>query len=150
MQHNSRAQALTNEIRENCLGVRVGRLNRLIARRCDQAMRHLGLTISQVEVLTALTIHGGGVKPAQLAEWLGTQRSTISRNLALLETKGFVAPVEVSTSGRSMAVAITELGEQSLARAGKAWRKQQSELIELLGEDAPAQLDTWIGQLTGS
>jgi DNA-binding MarR family transcriptional regulator len=150
MQHNYRARALANEIRDSCLGVRVGRLNRLISRRFDQELRHLGLTISQVEVLTALTIHGGAVKPAQLAEWLGTQRSTISRNLALLDSKGLVTTVDMSSSGRSMAVAITDLGTRSLGRAGKAWRAQQSELLELLGDDAPALLDTWIGRLAGS
>jgi DNA-binding MarR family transcriptional regulator len=150
MQHNYRARAVAQEIRESCLGVRAARLNRLIARRYDQAMRPLGLTMSQVEVLTALTIHGGSVKPAQLADLLHSERSTISRNLSLMEAKGLVATTDVSPSGRSMAVSITESGSQALTRAGKAWRAQQAALVELLGADAAAELDTWLDLLTTS
>jgi DNA-binding MarR family transcriptional regulator len=150
MQHNYRARAVAEEIRGTCLGVRVARLNRLIARRYDRAMRPLGLTMSQVEVLTALTVSGAAAKPAQLAEWLQAERSTISRNLSLMQAKGLIAPTDVSASGRSMAVAITESGSQALSRAGKVWRVQQAALAELLGADAPAMLDTWIAQLTAS
>jgi DNA-binding MarR family transcriptional regulator len=106
--------------------------------------------MSQVEVLTALTIAGAAVKPTQLAEWLGTERSTISRNLGLMEAKGLIAATDVSATGRSMAVVITEAGTQTLTRAGKAWRHEQAALADLLGTDAAAQLDTWLSRLTTS
>ena len=150
MQHNYRTQAVAQQIHEHCLGVRVGRLHRLIARRFEQALRPAGLSGSQLEVLTALTIHGGAVKPSQLADWLGAERSTVSRNLALMQDKGLVAAAACSASGRSMSVVITDSGTQTLRRAGSAWRAEQDALTELLGPDAAATLDTWLGQLTSS
>jgi DNA-binding MarR family transcriptional regulator len=150
MQHISGASGMARAMQESCLGLRVGHLQRLIGRRFDQELRPLGLSSSQLGLLSALTIHGGAVKPAQLAEWLGTERSTISRNLSLLEAKGLVASAEVSASGRSMAVAITKRGSQALAGAEHAWRTVQTSLIDLLGDDAPAKLDTWLDRLTGS
>ncbi len=150
MQHISGAEPMAHAVREGCIGLRVGRLQRLIGRRFEQELRPLGLSSSQLGVLSALTIHGGAVKPAQLAEWLGTERSTISRNLALLEAKGLVTAAEVSASGRSMAVAITKRGSEALAGAEHAWRAAQASLLDLLGDDAPAKLDTWLDQLTAS
>jgi DNA-binding MarR family transcriptional regulator len=150
MQHISRASTMAQSMQAGCLGLRIGQLQRLIGRRFDQELRPLGLSMSQLGVLSALTIHGGAVKPAQLAEWLGTERSTISRNLSLLEAKGLVAPAEVSASGRSMAVAITKRGSEALGGAENAWRTVQESLTELLGDDAPAKLDTWLERLTAS
>jgi DNA-binding MarR family transcriptional regulator len=148
MQHISPATTMAHAMQGECLGLRVGQLHRLIGRRFDQALRPLGLSISQLGVLSALTIHGGAVKPAQLAEWLATERSTVSRNLSLLEGKGLLAPAEVSASGRSMAVTITEQGAAALAQSENAWRTVQASLTELLGDDAPAKLDNWVERLT--
>jgi DNA-binding MarR family transcriptional regulator len=150
MQHNYRANAVAHAMYEGCLGVRVGRLHRLISRRFDQQLRPLGLSISQLEMLSALTIVDAAVKPTHLAELLGTERSTISRNLSVLEAKDLIATAEASATGRSMAVAITPAGTEMLARAEKAWRAAQSALTELLGDDAPALLDTWLAQLAES
>jgi DNA-binding MarR family transcriptional regulator len=150
MQHISPAQPMAQAMREGCLGLRVGRLQRLVGRRFDRELRPLGLSMSQLGVLSALTTHGGIVKPARLADWLGTERSTISRNLALLEAKGLVRSAEVSASGRTMAVSLTKRGSDALAGAEGAWRAAQASLTDLLGDDAPAKLDTWLDQLDGT
>jgi hypothetical protein len=50
---------VAEEMQANCLGVRVGRLHRIVARRFDQALRPLGLSLSQMEILSGLTIMGG-------------------------------------------------------------------------------------------
>ena len=142
MQHNYRATAVAHAMYEGCLGVRVGRLQRLVGRRFDQALRPLGLSISQLEILSALTIVRTAVKPTQLAELLGTERSTISRNLSVLDAKGLIATAEASASGRSMAVVITPAGTQTLTRAEKAWRTAQASLTQLLGDDASAHSST--------
>lgn len=148
MQHISRAKPMAHAMQSECLGLRVARLHRLIRRRFDQELRPLGLSTSQLGVLSALTIHGGAVKPAQLAEWLATERSTVSRNLSLLEAKGLVVPAEVSASGRSMAVAITDRGSEALGGAENAWHRVQASLTDLLGDEAPEKLDTWLDRLT--
>ena len=138
------AQALAQEMRVSCLWVRVGRLHRLVTRSFDQALRPLGLTISQMEILSGLTLMGGPVSPAYIADALGVERSTMSRNLTLMHTKGLITNAETSPAGRSMTVTITPHGTATLADAYTAWNSAQTELITQLGADAPSTLDTWM------
>jgi DNA-binding MarR family transcriptional regulator len=139
-----RAQTLAEEMQANCLGVRVGRLHRIVARRFDQALRPLGLSLSQMEILSGLTIMGRPARPAYIADKLGVERSTMSRNLALMEAKDLIATVETSPKGRSMTVTITDHGTSTLAHATAAWRAAQADLIDHLGPQAPSILDAWV------
>src|SRR5918997_6532725 len=99
-------------MRRACLGTRVGRLHRVVARRFDGTLRPLGLTMSQAEILTSLVLHDAPVRPSELAEVLLAERSTVSRNLAALRERGWVEAAEVSPTGRSMAFAATPEGER--------------------------------------
>ena len=145
--HREQAQSLAAEMHGACLGARVGRLHRLVARRFEQALRPLGLSLSQLEILTALTIFGGPVKPAYVAETLAVERSTMSRNLTLMEAKGLVRTSDRSAAGRSLTVTISDLGTETLARATAAWTESQTAVADLLGPEAPALLDGWLGDL---
>ncbi len=100
-----------------------------------------------MEILSALTIMERPVKPAYLAHKLSVERSTMSRNLSLMEAKGLVATTESSASGRSLAVAITQLGSKTLVRAGAAWAEAQGEVNARIGAEAAAVIDAWIAEL---
>jgi DNA-binding MarR family transcriptional regulator len=145
MQHHAAAKDLAEAMREGCLGVRIGRLHRVVARRFDQALRPLGLSLPQLEVLGVLMVRGP-LKPTAVAEALAVERSTISRNLSLMERKGWVAR-ESSPSGRANSVAITEQGISVLASAREAWADAQAYVVELLGSDSPATIDSWLKAL---
>lgn len=145
-EQTKQAQSLAQQMRVSCLGVRVGRLHRLVTRSFDQALRPLGLTISQMEILSGLTLMRGPVRPAYIADKLGVERSTMSRNLALMQTKGLITNAETSPAGRSMTVTITPHGTATLADAHAAWNSAQTELIKQLGADAPSTLDTWMSE----
>jgi DNA-binding MarR family transcriptional regulator len=141
------AHALAQELQASCLGVRVARLHRLVGRRFDQALRPLGLSLSQMEILSGLTLIGGAVRPAYIADQLGVERSTMSRNLALMEARDLIANVETSPAGRSMTVTITEHGTATLADARAAWTSAQADLVDHLGADAPSILDAWTAEI---
>jgi DNA-binding MarR family transcriptional regulator len=87
------------------------------------------------------------VRPAHVADKLGVERSTMSRNLALMEAKDLIATVETSPKGRSMTVTITDHGTATLAHATAAWRAAQTDLIDHLGTDAPSTLDAWMAEV---
>lgn len=144
----NKAEALAAAMESQCLGVRVGRLQRLVGRRFDRELRPLGLSIPQLEVLSALVLCAAPVKPSDLAGWLCIERSTMSRNLALLEQRGLVETTERSPTGRSLRVTITDGGAATLAEAEKAWTTAQEALRDVIGNDAAATLDTWIAALT--
>ena len=122
-------------------------LHRIVARRFDQSLRPLGLTLPQLEALSALTLIGHPVRPGVLADYLAVERSTMSRNLAVLEERGWARTVEWSPTGRSMTFGITGPGTEVLSRAGDAWREAQAAVTALLGADAPGRLDTWLDVL---
>ena len=147
MQHQAQAARLANAMRQECLGVRVGRMQRLVSRTFENALRPLGVSLPQLEVLSALTAIGRPIKPTELADLLLIDRSTMSRNLALMETKGWVSTTETSPTGRSLAVRITDAGTVQLATSERAWRDAQKKVAASLGDEAVPTLDHWLATL---
>lgn len=143
----ARAGELAAAMQAGCLGVRVGRLQRLVAREFDQQLRPLGLSLPQMEVLSALVLSAAPVKPSDLAGWLAVERSTMSRNLTLLERRGLVKTSETSPTGRSLRVEITTAGTDALAGAEGAWSAAQQAVREVVGDEAVPILDTWLADL---
>jgi DNA-binding MarR family transcriptional regulator len=91
---------------------------------------------------------GAPVKPSDLATWLSVERSTMSRNLALLEQRGLIKTSETSPTGRSLRVGITTAGIDALAEAEGAWSAAQRALSDAVGAEAAAILDTWLENLS--
>lgn len=139
------AEDLAHAMREGCLGVRVGRLHRLVARRFERALKPVGLSLPQLEILGILMLRGPE-KPTAVADALAVERSTISRNLSLMEGKGWVS-VESTPSGRTKTVALTEAGVDVLADARAAWEAAQAGVVQLLGAKSPSTIDTWVTAL---
>ncbi len=103
-----------------------------------------------MEILSALTIMKDPVKPAYVADKLSVERSTMSRNLTLMEAKGMITTTSRSASDRSLAVTITPLGSETLVRAGAAWTDAQSDVSARLGKEAAEIIDAWTGKLDRS
>src|SRR4051794_12770945 len=142
MQHN--AEEFAAEMTQLCLGSRIGRLHRVISRRFELALAPTGLTPPQLEILAALTIAGGAMTPSALARILAVERSTMSRNLALMRDRGWIAPADLSRSGRTMAVTITAEGRAAFTAARQAWREAQDAVVEALGDGASTAVDGWL------
>jgi DNA-binding MarR family transcriptional regulator len=136
---------LAEEVRAACLGMRVTRLHRRIARVFEQALQPVGLTLPQMEIITELIAAAGPVKPAALAGLLMVERSTLSRNLAAMQEQGWVAAVETSPTGRVMSVAVAEPGISAFLNASAAWRGAQSSMETVLGPAAVSTLNQWLG-----
>ena len=145
MEQHAIADEFAAEVAGACLGLRVARLHRVVARCYEQALQTVGLTQPQLEVLASLVSAAGPVKPAALAARLMLERSTISRSLALMQNRGWVAVAETSATGRAMSVTITDAGIAAFTSAGTAWRRAQADAAKILGPDAAATLDHWLG-----
>jgi DNA-binding MarR family transcriptional regulator len=146
MEQHAIADDLAAEVGGACLGMRVARLHRVVARLYEHALQTAGLTQPQMEVLTILISAAGPVRPAALAARLMLERSTISRNLALMQKRGWVAVVETSATGRAMSVTITDAGRAAFTGASTAWRRAQADAAKMLGPDAASMLDQWLGR----
>jgi len=139
------ARDLAEEVRGVCLGMRVARLHRIVARVYEQALQTVGLSLPQMEILTTLISATGPVKPTALARTLMLERSTVSRNLALMKERGWVTVEETSPTGRAMSVTITDAGLAAFTSASTAWRSAQTTAAEILGSAASSMLDQWLG-----
>ena len=122
MEQHTIADDLAGEVRGTCLGMRVARLHRVVARVYEQALQTAGLSLPQMEILTVLINATGPVRPAALATRLMAERSTVSRNLALMQKRGWVTVAETSPAGRAMSVTITGTGVAAFTGACTAWR----------------------------
>jgi DNA-binding MarR family transcriptional regulator len=91
------------------LRVAVGRLQRQLRRRAVG-----DLTLSQISALVSLEQHGP-MRAGDLAARESVSAPTMTRILAVLEERGFVAREVDPSDRRASSVALTEPGEQMLA-----------------------------------
>ncbi len=120
------AETIANE----CLALRIRRLDRSLSRIYDDALRPHGLTIAQLGLLTALTLTGP-IQPGKLGDILDLERSTLSRNVARMLRKGWISAA-AAKDGRSQLLSISQRGEDLLGEAFSAWRRGQKQAMELL------------------
>lgn len=144
MDQHTVADDLAEEVRSACLGMRVTRLHRVVARIYEQELQTAGLSLPQMEILTVLISAAGPVRPAALAARMMAERSTVSRNLALMQEKGWVTAAETSPTGRAMSVAVTSTGTAAFTSAITAWRSAQTTAARMLGPGATPVLDQWL------
>ena len=77
------------EIARDCLASRARRLERLLTRIYDDALRPHGLTGSQLGMLVAIQL-SGATSAAAIGRRLNLEKSTVSRNLARLAAANLV------------------------------------------------------------
>lgn len=140
---------IAERMQARCLGTRVSQLQRLLARRYDAALRPLGMTVQQMEILTALTLlDPEHVRPSQLAIWLSTERSTMSRNLAALTSRGWLQTAARTPTGRAQTVELTAAGRRAYAQAQPLWEQAQAATEADLGASSIGTIDRWLDRLT--
>jgi len=122
-----------------CLCLAVRRASRVITREFDQALRAHGLRSTQFTLLSALHI-GGPRSVGEIAEMLSTDRTTLTRNLAVAEQHGWVTLRADRNDARSRIAAITRRGSRTLEAALPAWRSAQQRLTGAIGEQTAASL----------
>jgi DNA-binding MarR family transcriptional regulator len=99
------------------------RKSRELTRFYERAMRGSGLRASQFTLLSTL-IQTGPMPATRLADFLGLERTTLTRNLRPLARDGLVV-IEEGVDRRVHEVAIAAKGEEAARRAFPAWRKAQ-------------------------
>ena len=122
-----------------CIAVRTRMLNRAITNIYDDALRPLGLRISQMNLLVAAG-KMGVARPAEVSERLHLDVSTLSRNVERMKARGWLEVVD-DEDGRAQPFRLTNEGRKILDRAIPKWKIAQKQAKEFLGEDGAAMLD---------
>lgn len=105
---------------------------RAVSRHYDRLAREAGFTAAQFSVLVAVRQQAGQTT-AELAERLSMERTTLVRNMALIERNGLVRSYP-SAEGRAKCYRLTDQGEALLQSALPHWRKAQADVRTLLGD----------------
>jgi DNA-binding MarR family transcriptional regulator len=134
----SAGDAVIAEITSSCLLTRTRRLSRLVTNTYDQALRPFGVNAPQFSLLVLIAKFGPASR-AEIGRVNYQDRSTLTRNLALLQAEGWVEELKTD-AGRSRPIAISSKGSQLLASAAPAWRQAQAEVRNLIGDDAASNI----------
>ncbi len=126
------SRAVSKEIMDECLCSPVRQVHRALTSIYDGALRPVGLTISQLNVLVAIARMEDGATPTLLANALLLEKSTVTRDLVRLEENGWVLR-RAGTDGRNVCLALSAAGERLLEKAVVPWREAQAQARAMLG-----------------
>jgi DNA-binding MarR family transcriptional regulator len=106
-----------------CFAVR--KASRAVTQHYDRALRKTGMRVSQFNTLTVLT-QTGPLPMASLAEFMGLDRTSLTRNLQPPVKKRWVRIEPSDEDRRVRVVSITAAGVTTLRKALPAWRAAQA------------------------
>ncbi len=122
-----------------CIVARLRMLNREVTGIYDDALRPLGVKVSQTNVLTAIA-KLEPVSPRVIGKLLRIEKSTLSRNLERLRARGWLRVVS-GDDERSHRLEITAKGRRLLEKALPLWKRAQKDAVDLLGKQAVQALN---------
>lgn len=114
----------------HCMSYRLRRAARVAARHYDQALKPAGLRNTQFTMLSALSMEGP-ITIGDLAKKLGTDATTLTRNLDVLARRGLVENT-TSDDARERRVSLTQDGSACLKTALPLWEAAQKSLLASL------------------
>ena len=111
---------------------------RKITRLYDRYMQESGIRVTQFTILSQLMLRGE-MPIGKLAGILGMERTTLTRNLTLLEQRKWIS-IKAGDDPRSRIIGITAQGRGIVRRGFPYWSKAQAQVGKMLGADGQAAL----------
>lgn len=132
-------QVMIDKVANECVAVRLRRLNRIVTNIYDDALRSLDLKVSQMNILVAAA-KMGTARPIDVCEYLHLDVSTLSRNVERMKARGWLEVVP-DKDGRSQPFRLTPQGRELLEKAVPAWSEAQQQVKKVLGDGFVEQLN---------
>ncbi|GAB4346160.1 MAG: MarR family winged helix-turn-helix transcriptional regulator [Desulfobulbaceae bacterium] len=129
-----------------CACFNLRRAARSLTRLYDQALRGQNIRVTQFSVLAVLASMGEQ-SICSLADILAADRTTLTRNLGVLEKNGLVTTA-TGPDRRTRKVGLTRAGREKLAAALPLWNEAQQRVVESLGPERFASLHTLLDELS--
>jgi DNA-binding MarR family transcriptional regulator len=124
----------------DCAGFNLRKATRAVSQLYDEMLRPAGIRGTQYSLLVVLQMRGP-VTVSRLAEHAVMDRTTLTRNLEVLEKQGLVL-VEAGEDRRTRIASLTGDGRAVLLQAYPLWEQAQSRIREALsGERLHALLE---------
>lgn len=126
------------DVSAGCVCFHLRRSARTISQFYDRILAPSGLRTTQFSLLTAVR-RTGGLPFTRLAEILGMDRTTLTRNLRPLEREGLLK-VAVGSDRRVRLVKLTPAGGRKLKLAEPLWARAHTRITEGIGEKSWQEL----------
>ena len=126
--------SLIDQIACDCLLARARKLDRVLTRIYDAELHPFGLKASQLNLMV-LVAKAGPIRRIEIGKCLYLDPSTLTRNLKIMLTNGWIQEVDDGEDGRGLPVQITAQGRDLLNQIGPSWRKAQTRTEKFLGDD---------------
>lgn len=110
----------------------------------DNAFKSSGLLSTQLGVLHTI-YNSASITISELAGELGMDRTTLTRNLSVLEREGLIN-ISSGKDHRTRIVTITSKGRTSIAKAIPLWNEVQRKVKQQMGENSWRELMQNLGQ----
>lgn len=119
----------------SCYCTNIRRCSNILTDFYDEALKESGLTIAQYYLLINLS-RLGKANITHWAEYIGLDRSTMVRNVQLLQKREYIE----ETEGNGKTFMLSATGIEVLEQAKAGWDKAQAELEDFLGKDDAGEL----------
>ncbi|KZL20855.1 HTH-type transcriptional regulator SarZ [Pseudovibrio axinellae] len=132
---------------EACVCQAMRRVARNITRRYEHALKPVNLKAGQFTILASLLLDEP-IKLSDLANGLGMDRTTLTKDLAPLERRSLVESLPNKTDRRIRDLALTEQGKTLLKQAIPLWDKAQKVTLKQLDTSEWRSLRSGLDKLT--
>ena len=130
---------IVDRIAGECLLGRARLLDRVLMGIYDHELRPFGLKATQLTLLVVVA-KVGPVRRTEIGKRLSLDPSTLTRNLKIMLTNGWIQEIADGEDGRGLPVQITVKGRALLNQIGPSWRKAQTRTEKFLGNDGATLL----------
>lgn len=115
----------------DCVCFNTRKVARLLGQVYDRALEPSGLKNTQFTALAAAE-GSGSISITELARTMDIERTTLTRNLQVLERDGLVK-LGAGVDGRSKTVVVTQKGRRRLEAALPLWAATQEQVLQAFG-----------------
>jgi len=112
----------------------------------DRVLALSSLKVTQYVLLETILEDDAEQSMTDLAQKLGSDRSTIGRNVHILVRDGLVS-LSRGSDRREQTVHVTKKGRETVSLAHPLWQKAQTAVADTLGQDQLNMLKTLLSQL---
>ncbi|AUG53583.1 MarR family winged helix-turn-helix transcriptional regulator [Thalassospira marina] len=124
---------LPDALIDECLVLKSRRAARAVTRRYNLLLKPHGLQSTQASLLFCIC-WGGFQSISSLARLMDLERSALTRNLAVLQRHGLIAPDQTG-QGRTQVFSLTSQGEEKVQQILPVWQQAQKEILGELGAE---------------
>jgi DNA-binding MarR family transcriptional regulator len=139
-QNTSDIDAKLLEMQGKCVCYNIRKTARLVTQLYDRMLEPSGLLGTQFVLLASIG-RAGTANVTRLAQAMGMDRTTLTRNLRPLERQGFIE-MDTGLDRRTHMVRLTGQGRQAIKAALPFWQQAQATVMSRFGQERTTALLT--------